>query len=91
MRVRNVEIDRLEITVHGVAAGVVEEAVSGLEAALNRRLGGLRGGFALAAVPTLQLAPLELAGRTDPAALRELLAGRLLEALQARPADGEEG
>ncbi len=91
MSMQNLEIDRLEITVHGVAAGVVEEAVAGLEAALNRRLGGLRGGFSLAAVPTLQLAPVEVTGQADPAALRELLAGRLLEALQARPADGEEG
>jgi hypothetical protein len=75
-----IDIDRLSIRVHGVPGGLVEEAVAGLEGELRRRLGGRRGSL-LSAVPTLSIGPLDLPARADAAALRDLLADRLLDAV----------
>ena len=87
-----IEIDRLEIVLHGVSAVVAEEAVAGLEGELRRRLGSLRGAVAAHAVPQVRIGPLDLPRAPDAAALRELVAERLLETL-LRPgaAAGEEG
>ena len=87
-----IEIDRLEIVLHGVSAVVAEEAVAGLEGALRRRLGSVRGAVTAHAVPQLRIGPLDLPQATGAAALRELVAERLLETL-LRPdvAAGEEG
>jgi len=76
-----IEIDRLEIALSGVSALVVEEAVAGLEGELRRRLGGMRGSVATAAVPQLQVGPLDVPPRADAAVLRALIAERLLDAL----------
>lgn len=86
-----IEIDRLEIAVHGVSAAVVEEAISGLEGELRRRLGTLRGAVATHEVPVLRLGRLDLPRRVDAAGLRHLVAERLLEALIGghSPPDGE--
>lgn len=75
-----VEIGRLDITLHGVSADIAEAAVSGLESALRRRLGALRGGRLLD-VPTLRIDALDLPPEADAAALRDLLAERLVQAL----------
>ena len=80
-----IEIDRLEIVLHGVSTLVAEEALADLEGALRRRLGWLRGSVTAASVPQLRIGPLDLPRAADAAALRELVAERLLEALLLRP------
>jgi hypothetical protein len=80
-RIARIDIDRLSIAVHGVAAPVVEAAVAGLVEELRRRLGALRGSWQAASVPALSLHPLDLPPHADAAALRALLAERLLAAL----------
>ena len=87
-----IDIERLSVAIHGVSAPVVEEAMAGLEAELRRRLGNLRGSFQVHAVPELRVGPLDLPHRVEPAALRHLVAERLLEALlrtQASPVPEE--
>lgn len=79
------DIGRLSITLHGVAPDLAAAAVSGLEDALQRRLGGLRldrAGFR----PELRIGPFDLAERADAAALRDLIAARLVEGIDRMPA-----
>ena len=86
---RMLDIDRLSITLHGVSADLAAAAVAGLEDALQRRLGGLRldrAGFRR----DLHIGPLDLPDRADAATLRELIAERLLEAIEREPASEPE-
>jgi hypothetical protein len=76
-----IDIDRLSIRVHGVPGPLVEEAVAGLEGELRRRLGGRSGSLLNRVVPALSIGPLDLPARSDAAALRHLLADRLLDAV----------
>ncbi|MGF1625590.1 MAG: hypothetical protein ACFCVH_11965 [Alphaproteobacteria bacterium] len=85
-----IEIDRLEIALSGVSTLVAEQAVAGLEAELRRRLGALRGSVAVADVPRLSLGPLDLPPQADAAALRGLIADRLLGALLRQAAPGDD-
>lgn len=80
-----IEIGRLEIAIHGVSAEIAEEAVAGLDSALRRRLGSSRAGRSFA-VPALRLDAIDLPPATDAAALRELMADRLVEAIGDEPA-----
>jgi hypothetical protein len=85
-----VEIGRLDIALHGVSADIAEAAVSGLESALRRRLDALHL-YRTRDVPALRIDALDLPPQTDAAALRDLLAERLIEALgDARTDSGEE-
>ena len=81
MMSRGMAIDRLNISIHGVSALVVEEALAGLEGELRRRLGACRSAWDAAAVPELRVGPLDLPPGSDAAALRGLIAEGLLEAL----------
>jgi hypothetical protein len=80
-----VEIDRLNIALHGVSADIAEAAVAGLGPALRRRLGSLRTGRSFA-VPALRIDAIDLPPGIDAAALRELIADRLVEAIDNRTA-----
>jgi hypothetical protein len=85
-----IEIDRLYITISGVAPGVVEQAVGGLSDELQRRLGSLQHRhFAARDLADISLAPIQLGARTDAATLRALLAERLVFQL-GEVAEGEE-
>jgi hypothetical protein len=75
-----IEIGRLSIALHGVSAEIAEAAVAGLESALRRRLGSLRAGRSFA-VPTLRVDAVDLPSDVDAAALRDLIADRLVETL----------
>jgi len=86
---RMLDIDRLDITLHGVSADLADAAVSGLEDTLRRRLGGLRLDRA-GSVPELRIDPLDLPSDADAAALRELIAEHLIAAIDRMPASGEE-
>lgn len=77
-----IEIDRLNISVHGISAQIVEEAALDLETELRRRLGSLRGSVPAHTVAELRVAPLDLNHRIDADALRALVAERLLDALR---------
>jgi hypothetical protein len=80
-----IEIDRVNITLHGISAALAEEAVNGLGTELRRRLGALRGSVQANAVPALQVGRLDLGQRVDAIALRQLIAERLLDALLRPP------
>jgi hypothetical protein len=85
-----VDIGRLNVALHGVSAEIAEAAVAGLESALRRRLGSLHVNRALD-VPALRVDALDLPPEADAAALRELLAERLVQAIgDTRPPMREE-
>ena len=84
-----VYVDRLRIAVHGVSSFVVEEAASGLETELRRRLGGRRGSWRVTALPTLRVGPLDLPPGADAAQLRGLIADRLLDVLFGGASEAE--
>jgi hypothetical protein len=86
-----VEIGRLNIALHGVSAEIAEAAVGGLEAALRRRVDALRIARSHA-VPAMRVDALDLPPGTDAAALRDLLAERLVQAIgdTRRPAQEQE-
>ena len=84
-----VEIGRLNIALHGVSTDLAAAAVNGLESALRRRLDALRL-YRTRDVPALHIDALDLPPHTDAAALRELLADRLIHALgDAQTGSGE--
>lgn len=85
-----IDIDRLQIAVYGVSSDIVEEAVGGLEAEFQRRL-GVRRGMPPTAAAELRLGRLDLPARADAAAVRALLAERLLEALVPAPGTARSG
>jgi hypothetical protein len=80
-----VEIGRLSIALHGVAAEIAEAAVAGLDSALRRRLGSLRARRSFT-VPELRVDAADLPSEADAAALRDLIVDRLVEVLGDRAA-----
>ena len=82
----NLNIQRINMTLHDVPAQIVEQAVSGLQDELAQRLSASR----LAAnaetmdinVALLALGPLQQGANIDAAALRLLLADQLMQQLQ---------
>ena len=84
-----VEIGRLDITLHGVSADIAEAAISDLESALRRHLDAVHL-YRTRDVPALHIDRLDLPPQTDAAALRELLAERLIQALGDARAEGRE-
>jgi hypothetical protein len=87
MSIVNLDIDRLSISLHGVSAGVAQEAVADLAQALRRRLASLPP----QSLPTLDMSglaigPLQAHGTLDATSLRDLIADRLVQALFDRQA-----
>jgi hypothetical protein len=83
MSVINVRLNRLNITLHGVSAQIVEAAIDGLDHALYERIG--RAGLNCITscdLSELSASPIQVNHRLDPAALRGLIADRLLDMLQ---------
>jgi hypothetical protein len=77
-----IDIERVAISLHGVSSQVVEEAVTGLEAEVTRRLGS----FATRRMSPLHLgdmalSPLSTETVLDASALRALIADRMAEAI----------
>ena len=90
MRGVMVEIGRLNIALFGVSADTAEAAVAGLDAALRRRVGSLPAGQTFV-VPELRIGSVDLPPDADAAALRELIADRLVDAIgDAAPQQVEE-
>ncbi len=84
MRDIEINIGRLVVALHGVSAAVVEEAAAGLEAELSRRLGTIPwGDMAAFDVGDLSVGPLRADSVLDAAALRGIIADRLVQALVA--------
>lgn len=81
---RMVDIERLSITLHGVSADLAQGAVHGLEAAVQRRIGGLRIDRA-GNVSEIHVGPFDLPRGADATALRSLIAERLVEAINRSP------
>jgi hypothetical protein len=86
----NVNVGRLQISLHGVSAQLIEAAVQDLDAELGRRLGvrklgqGLTSRTAAVDIAELALSPLHLPTTIDVAGLRGLIADRLLDAIEAQ-------
>lgn len=80
-----INIERINVSLHGVSAGVVEQASEKLESELKRRLGTIRVSQRGAAdAGFLNLGPIHVEPSADGAALRSLIAERLTVALQRR-------
>jgi hypothetical protein len=78
----SIDIDRLSISLYGVSAGVAEAAVAGLDDELRRRLGNLvPRALVNGDLGVLRLETIAGAASSDPAALRNLIADRLVTAL----------
>lgn len=79
-----IDINRVNIALHGVSAQVVETAVGGLEAAVKRRLGQLPGwsGTSLD-IGDLSLGPVHKETVLDAAVLRDIIADRLVGAIRS--------
>lgn len=87
-----ININRLNISMHGVSAAVVDEASENLEAELKRRLGTLRiSQRGIADLGFINLGLIDIAPSTDGATLRSLIAERLSAALQQELQTSEEG
>ena len=93
----SIDINRLQVSLHGVSASVAEAVVQGLEAELRRRVGvaslgrGASSGPISLDVAELGLRTIETTGTLNAAGLRGAIADRLVDAIQAqlpRPADG---
>jgi hypothetical protein len=83
MSTLRLQLDRLDIRLHGVSAAVAERAVAGLAEALQSRLQGVTPGAApMIDLGGLELAPLQLDAGVDADGLRALLAERIGSALQ---------
>ena len=83
-----IEIGHLRVGLHGISAAIVEEAAIGLDALIARRL-GTRSWAELTAfeIGELSLDPLHTEVRADPAALRGIIADRLVQTLEAQLPD----
>lgn len=78
-----INIERLNVTLHGVSATVAEQASHDLEAELKRQLGAVRVSQRGATDPGfLDLGPIQVEPNTDGATLRSLIAERLSAVLQ---------
>ena len=85
-----VDISRIQVGLHGISAQVVEEATAGLESELSRRLGTFPGGYSdLAAIDIGELAigPIHSSTVLDAAALRGIIADRLVDAVRSQLAN----
>ena len=84
MNTVSVNIDRLAVTLHGVSALVAEESVRDLKEELRRRLGVLVvSDQASADIGELAIGPIHSEMVLDPAALRAIIAERLVLAIRA--------
>ncbi|HKQ31537.1 MAG TPA: hypothetical protein VJS66_09645 [Burkholderiales bacterium] len=80
--ISSIDIERLSIALHGVSRGVAEAAIEGLDQELKRRLGNLVGrSFVSGDLGVLRIGPVAGPASLDPAALRALIAERLVFAL----------
>jgi hypothetical protein len=87
MSALNLDIDRLSLSLHGVSAEVAREAVADLAQELRRRLSSLPP----QSLPSLDMGglavgPLSAHSTLDAAALRGLIADRVMQALFDRHA-----
>lgn len=83
MSVRRLQLERVRINLHGVSAELAQAAISGLESELRRRLGAtvtaeLQHGEQV----DLRLDAVDAPPGTSAAALRRVIAQRLIDGLQ---------
>jgi len=80
------DIGRITVSLTGISGADAEGAARGLEAALADRLGGWRpdvAGMAPMNLGAVDLGSVEIASRLDAAALADLIAGRLIDRVDA--------
>lgn len=93
----HIDIARLNLSLHGISAEVVEAAMQGLDAELGRRLGVRRLGQGLSSktarvdLPELALSPIHLNTALNVAGLRGLIADRLLDAIEMQQQNATAG
>lgn len=77
-------IGRIQVSLHGISAQVAEQAVTGLNDELRHRLGMLQvHGMAGIDMGELSLSPVHSAAILDASALRGLIAERLADAIES--------
>ncbi len=86
----NVDIDRLNISLHGLSAQLIDAAMQGLDKELGRRL-GMRGlgqplstGLSNIQIDQISLDSIHINNPIDSATLRVLIAERLHEAIDVQ-------
>jgi hypothetical protein len=84
----NIDIDRLRISLHGVSAQMIDEAMLGIDKELSLRLqkqglgrGPAQRAFAVS-IDEMALSPIHSDATLNVAGLRGLIADRLCEAIQ---------
>ena len=81
----HIDIDRIQIALHGVSAQVVEAATEGLDKEVRRRLGVLPHlDMSAFDMGELALGSVESKAVLDAAALRGIIADRLVQAISKR-------
>jgi hypothetical protein len=98
MSLRELDVDLVGISLTGVSQEIAEEALSGLDGELARRidaLGARLAWFASSDLGEIALGPLAASASIDAGALRSLIAdalvGHVLDAHAAAPGEGESG
>jgi hypothetical protein len=78
-----IDVDRLQVALHGVSAAVAEDFSTRIGRALERRLGGLPAGAVTAALDLglLDLGRIDLKDTPDAGALAGIVADRLVAML----------
>jgi len=77
-----INIERVNVSMHGVSAAIVEQATQNFEAELRRQVGAIRLSQENDVdLESLDLGPINIEATTDGETLRGLIAGRLSAAL----------
>lgn len=78
----SVDIDRMNLSLHGISSAIVEQSIQGLEDELHRRLGVLANqDMASFDITTLSIGPIKTDMKVDATTLRHLIADRIVEVI----------
>jgi hypothetical protein len=83
-----VDLNRIHISLHGVSAELVNEALKGLEAEIGRRLQGVKIANEALSINGISLKPLTLGKSVNAAEMRALLVEQIAMAVKQGTAQG---
>ncbi|GGX79784.1 hypothetical protein GCM10007160_04000 [Litchfieldella qijiaojingensis] len=77
-----IDLERIDISLHGVSAELVQEALDGLEAALSRQLQGVKASERPLALTGISLAPQHVSPHVTSDEMRDLLVQQIVMAVE---------
>ncbi len=83
-----IDLNRIHISLHGVSAELVSEALDGLEAEVSRRLQGVKVANEILSVNGISLKPLQLKNSVDAVEMRSLLVEQIALAVKQGSTEG---